>query len=1124
MSKPEESFGLPGDLSDLPPAVSDALVDALMLGATAQHAAIDQLIVEHPGLAAAIRARLALLATIPTTTPPQTVEAGAPGPAARQTIGPYRILESVGKGGMGEVFRAERRHPVRQIVALKVVKEGMATREVLARFDLERRALAAMSHRSIARVFDAGATDRGEPYFVMEFVEGLPLTTYCDKHRLSIEDRLRLFQQICAGVQHAHQKGIVHRDLKPGNVLVAREGDEAVAKILDFGLAKVTNLDFLEVTLFTERDRLMGTVEYMSPEQAAGDGEVIDARADVYALGVMLYELLAGELPFTTDELRKAGQKEALRLICDVEPGKPSTRLVTGGDATTQIAARRQTSVETLRRALRGDLDWVVMKAMAKEPERRYDSATALADELGRYLRHEPVLAGPPSVTYRARKFVRRYRVQVVAAGFVLLAIAVGLTGITWFWLDAKAQAVEAKKQEANAETKAKEAESARAGEAANAKEAVARKAEFDQLAGVVYLKRALEAEKKLYPAWPHMIADMQRWLDEDAGRLLRGKAEIDKTIADLRARALVATSAEIEQDKTEHPKFAEWRKLSRKLAALEHAHGIRQGGELKLPVPTAVEQAMTAKILYDLAFPLVDFDEGQRIWGEEARALMLARLAWEKANDLPSAERASFGGTLAWAWFANGEDAKAIAQSAAALALAADPEKPTYTGYLTSLQAKVQAASGDAGEKSLASLREQVSQLTTAVNTRRTYSFADKSQSFLHDTLTELQGSLTALEANERKSVLERLSWAARIEVLTLGHPKALVTWQAARDAIKTADGVVASALYKEHPIDLPPQMGLVPIGMNPQTKLWEFYDLRSAWDGMRDPAAIEIPQHVQDGDHAGHIEVKDDTGVVLVLLPGGTFTMGAQRVDPQGPNFDRDARKDETPHRVTLLAFFLARHELTQGQWKRLTGGEPSDFRAGSTDFAGGRITWSNPVENIDWFDCDRWLSQHGMALPTEAQWEYGCRAGTTTPWWTGDDRETLRGAVNLADQTAKKGGGTYSAIPDWPDLEDGFAVHARVDTLRPNAFGLHHVHGNLWEWTGDGDSSPPSRNGDGFRGDPKGYPLRFLRGGSFDITARLARSAYRSRGSPSVSSSYLGVRVARLMTDGFTTSRPR
>ncbi|MBK8979471.1 MAG: SUMF1/EgtB/PvdO family nonheme iron enzyme [Planctomycetes bacterium] len=419
-----------------------------------------------------------------------------------EQVGPYRILEQLGAGGMGVVYVAEQRSPVRRRVALKVVKRGMATREVLARFALERRALAAMDHRCIAKVFDAGETERGEPYFVMELVQGLPITTYCDKHRLTIPERLKLFQQVCAGVQHAHQRGVIHRDLKPGNVLVARDGDEHLPKILDFGLAKATNQDFLEATVYTEQDRILGTPEYMAPEQAAGDGEVVDLRADVYSLGVMLYELLTAELPFSTQELRRAGALEALRWIREKDPPKPSTKLLSQPDAATDCAQKRRSSLAALSRALKGDLDWIAMRAMAKEPERRYDSANALAVDLQRHLDHEPVLAGPPSPAYRLKKALRRYRVQVLGAAAVVLTAVLGAVVAVGY-----------------------------------ARDAEARTEEFNQLSAAVLLERVQKMLSDPPPALPEHLADYER-CPHDLARLTRLLPDIDRTLEQLRARS----------------------------------------------------------------------------------------------------------------------------------------------------------------------------------------------------------------------------------------------------------------------------------------------------------------------------------------------------------------------------------------------------------------------------------------------------------------------------------------------------------------------------------------------------------------------------------------------------------
>jgi non-specific serine/threonine protein kinase/serine/threonine-protein kinase len=338
-------------------------------------------------------------------------------------LGPYRLLQKVGEGGMGEVWRAEQGEPLRRQVAIKVIKAGMDTRQVVARFEAERQALALMDHPGIARVYDAGETPRGLPYFAMEYVPGEPITTYADRHRLGMRERLELFRDVCAGVQHAHQKGVIHRDLKPSNVLVTVEGGKALPKIIDFGVAKATSQRLTEKTLYTELGVLVGTPEYMSPEQAEMTGLDVDTRTDVYALGVMLYELLTGALPFGPRELRQAGFEEIRRRIREVDPPRPSTRVRTLGEDSAEAAKNRRTDPGRLVSRLKGDLDWIVMKAMEKDRTRRYGSPGEMAADVERHLKHEPVMAGPPGAGYRARKFVRRHRfgVAVAAAGVAAL-------------------------------------------------------------------------------------------------------------------------------------------------------------------------------------------------------------------------------------------------------------------------------------------------------------------------------------------------------------------------------------------------------------------------------------------------------------------------------------------------------------------------------------------------------------------------------------------------------------------------------------------------------------------------------------------------------------------------------
>lgn len=357
--------------------------------------------------------------------------------AAGERVGAFTIIRLLGVGGMGEVYEAEQREPVRRQVALKVIKLGMDSKAVVARFEAERQALALMDHPGVARVFDGGVFDNGRPYFAMELVKGLSITEHCDKHRLGIEERVKLMIKVCDAVQHAHTKGVVHRDLKPSNILVEYLGDKRAVKVIDFGVAKALNQRLVEATVFTEFGQMIGTPEYMSPEQAEMSGQDIDTRSDIYSLGVLFYEILTGFKPFEAKAMREAGLAEIHRIIREVEPSKPSTRLTTllSEEATAKVVRRiaeaRHIEPQKLTGILKRDLDWVVMKCLEKDRVRRYETANALSMELGRYLSEEPVLAGPPSLSYRVRKFVQRNRWQVAAVGALLGALALGVAGST---------------------------------------------------------------------------------------------------------------------------------------------------------------------------------------------------------------------------------------------------------------------------------------------------------------------------------------------------------------------------------------------------------------------------------------------------------------------------------------------------------------------------------------------------------------------------------------------------------------------------------------------------------------------------------------------------------------------
>lgn len=367
----------------------------------------------------------------------------APGERVGDTVGRYRLEAKIGEGGFGVVYRAHQEAPVRRDVALKIIKIGMDTRRVVSRFEMERQTLAQLNHPNTTRVLDAGSTERGRPYFVMELVDGAPITHHCETNDLTIEERLELFLQTCAAVQHAHQRAIIHRDIKPSNVLVQRVDGEASVKVIDFGIARALDPQDAPQTMATLRGAVIGTPEYMSPEQAAG--EALDTRTDVYSLGVLLYELLTGGHPFSEQLSRTHDVTERLRLVREVDPPRPSTRVgdARPGDAS-ELARQR-------RKALRGDLDWIVMRALAKEPARRYASVGDLAADIRRYQRSEPVTAGPPGRAYRLKKFARRHRVGVIAGSVAAAAIALGMVGLFVGLAQARVEAERARREASRA-------------------------------------------------------------------------------------------------------------------------------------------------------------------------------------------------------------------------------------------------------------------------------------------------------------------------------------------------------------------------------------------------------------------------------------------------------------------------------------------------------------------------------------------------------------------------------------------------------------------------------------------------------------------------------------------------
>ena len=1030
-----------GHGSQLPPEIEDALADALFRGGSKS---IDALISAHPEHGAAIRQRIAELKE----------------PEGPESIGPYEILEQIGEGGMGIVFLAEQQAPIRRRVALKVLKLGMDSRSVLMRFEAERQALALMNHDHIAKVFDAGTTASGQPYFAMEHVPGLPIVEFCDRSELGTRARLGLFLDVCDGVQHAHQKGVIHRDLKPSNVLVTEQSGRAVPKIIDFGIAKALDQQLCEATLLTEEGVLVGTPAYASPEQADAGASAVDTRSDVYSLGVILYELLSGSLPFDSKGSGRAAVLELLRAIREDDPPRPSTRM---------------TTLEHVK-ALRSDLDWVVMKALEKNPEHRYASPHEFAEDLRRFLANEPVSAGPPSAAYRMRKFARRYRGQLIAVAAVFVVLLGGAITSTVFAVQASRRAATIAEQ--NVDLK-EAAESIRL-----------RTEDFEMLANATSLEAARAKERTLYPAWPSRLTAMELWLEEDWSRLQSARGRLQATLERLRGRA---RKQELSKDDAAQ---RERRRLESLQLAHDRADRIRAaGGKVKEPQLSADVAARPVRELAEDALRLVH--HRRVVFGREAEGLALARAAWAKSERQILLAGYAFANAL----LANGHDSELLQMADDYVAKAVAKRIGHYV-YDVKMYAKA-AQSAENRREARRVVAEQLAQVHGGIVRSTRWLFDDPADQYLHDSLSDVAQRIDRFAEREVAAVRARVAWAKKVQGLSIDkHAK---RWAAARKAIKEADGESASRLYARVPIDLVPQLGLVPIGMNPATKLWEFYHLRSAERPDR------IPRHRRNG----RIRLPAHAGMVFVLLPGGRFDMGAQAVDSSGANFDRNAVGNEFPVRPHEVApFFMSRFEMTKAQWKRLAGTDPSSFRV-DTSFMGDPepVTGSHPIESVTWRDCNRELGQEGLAIPTETQWEYACRAGTSWPWFTGREAKSLDGFANIMDERA------VAFVPQWgkpAPFNDGHTGIAVVGSFRPNGFGLHDMIGNVQEWCRDVYAFYHwGREEDGVRQALDWVSIegvRISRGGCYRDIVTSCRASDRTRVRPDLKLDTLGIRPSR------------
>lgn len=804
-----------------------------------------------------------------------------PGETVRTPTAEYRILRRAGAGGMGIVFEADQLVPVRRRVALKLLRTPAPSSTARRWFAWEGQALALMQHPSVAGIYECGTTSDHLPFLAMEFVEGDALLTHCDRRNASLSEQIQLMIDICAGVQHAHDRGIIHRDLKPSHILVTGEDQRWQPRIIDFGVARIADHLLADAGPHAREGPRVGSPRSMSPEQLDDDARV-DVRSDVYALGLLLYELLTGTHPL---DIAAPARRDVLeQRIRWEDPPLPSELVASRPANARKAAAAHPTGPRLAASRLRGDLDAIVMKALRKSPGGRYRSAAELAGDLGRFLRHEPVLARPDVAGYRLSKFLRRNRPSVIASAVTLLALlATLLVNVRLLRDTGRVYGVVQSQHE-----------------------------DLRRLGDVKRLQWARERALEIVPPTPDRIPELEQWLAN-----------------------------------------------ARELASGLPAHR-RTLHELLATVPT----------------PEVGRDP-----------------------DFPG------------------------------------PEQAFHYHVLSTLVAELEEFAG---------------------SSVRIGNIAEMSQ---------------------------RLEFAKRLR--DAPHDE---RWEEAATAIRAAARYGGLVLH--------PQAGLLPLGPDPESGLWEFAHLYSGNPPLRDPS--------------GALVLTERSGIVLVLIPGGCYLMGATRASGRAGQCGDDlAVGDEAPiHQVCLDPFFLAKHEVTQAQWRRITGASPSMFpeRSPCSD------VWEpskHPVENISWGEAQQGARVMGLVLPTEAQWEFAARAGVAAPWFTGWEAGRFAGFGNVSDPCREIVMGADPVSPQrW---NDGYGETAPIGSYRPNAFGLHDVIGNVIEWCQDfyGSYERPVAPGTGLRL-VDDSPERVARGGDFSHAIRAARISRRMNLSPG-SRTRLGVRPA-------------
>lgn len=997
--------------------------------------------------------------------------------AAGMSVGQFELRRCIGRGGMGEVWEAFD-GTLRRAVALKFVLPEQVDLRALERFEREARAGGRLAHRNLVGTLAFGR--EGElAWIAQELVEGgWTLKDFLDELRGAesvpkgyYRQVAELVAQLADGLHSAHQAGVIHRDLKPQNILIAPDD---TPKVADFGLARVSDDPFQSLT-----GEGGGTYYYMSPEQIVASRDGLDHRTDIFSLGVVLYELLSLQRPFEGDTVQQISER--IRFWDPPEPAR-------------------------VRSLCPEDLSVICGKTLAKQPERRYADMAELAADLRRYLSSEPILARPPSRWVKLGLWVRRHPTPSAALAVAALALVL-ISGLLARQLET-ARSLALSNSELSAQTLRAEQSSAAAQQARD--EALQRSEDLLSLSAQKDLDDLIAEAGLLWPAEPERIPELTDWmrrakelldgLPADPARGIKRRpslAEHRAKLAELRAAARPQSPEEQQADRVGHPRHAE---LLAKQA--ECTWRARMLGLEPWPERAEVERALAqedlpavAEELNRIAWRLIE--PKKPIYGQEVRALLVAERALAAA---PESERGAIRDTLAWALLRTGRLQEALDAEEAALSQIDSASVRSSAAALELEAAAWSEAELPARREQQRQLALEVAELEALVSERQSFQFDDPQQAWWNRQLERLIGDLEAL-GDPGSGLLgdvlatpfgwgvgRRLEFAQQISAASVTGPQAQARWAEACAAIR------ASPRYAG--LSIEPQIGLLPIGPDPDSGLWEF-------------AHLQTGEPVERGLD-GRLELSEASGLVFVLLPGGPYWMGAQ-TDPEQQNYDPQSGEDERPvHQVELSPFFISKFEMTQGQWLRIAASNPSYYKP-PTRMAPSLL---HPVEGISWASALAWMQRLGLALPSEAQWEYAARGGTQTPWWTGTERESLRGNANLADQAARRGNATWPAIADWPDLDDGKLVHAAAGHYPANGFGLHEVAGNVWEWCLDGFDDRgyrPTMNRDPVV-PAQGAALRLSRGGSFNNAAERLRSAARNLTNPDDRDPSLGLRPAR------------